>query len=142
MHYNAGSIPAAPFAQNTVKNTLVEIFEIGIMRILIGGNKMKNNYNKKRINPIYLKHKKFTATYRKINREFPKMSHFMLKDLLEIDGFSDVAIGFGTGIGLDVIRELARGNTCCVSKTTFLRLLSLYERVFCNWFALQGEEGQ
>lgn len=96
--------------------------------------------NKKHINPIYVKQKKFTATYRKLNREFPQMSHFMLKDLMQIDGYSDVEIGFGTGIGLDIIRKLAQGNTGCVSKTTFLRLLSLYARVFCDWFALQGEE--
>jgi hypothetical protein len=99
----------------------------------------KNHTNKRRINPTYLKQKKFTTTYRKINREFPQMSHFMLKDLLEIDGYSDIEIGFGTGIGLDIIRQLAQGNTCCVSKTTFLRLLSLYARVFCDWFALQEE---
>jgi len=102
--------------------------------------KNKKFYNKKRIDPIYLKQKKITATYRMINREFPKISHFMLKDLMQLDGYSDIEIGFGTGIGLDVIRQLAQGNTCCVSKTTFLRLLSLYARVFCNWFALQGED--
>lgn len=101
--------------------------------------KNKDKFNKKRINPTYLKHKKFTATYRMINRKLPQMSHFMLKDLLQVDGYSDIEVGFGTGIGLDVIRELAQGNTCCVSKTTFLRLLSLYSRVFCDWFALQDE---
>ena len=101
----------------------------------------KNKFIKKRMNSGYLKHKKFTATYRMINREFPRMSHFMLRDLMQLDGYSDIEIGFGTGIGLDVIRQLAQGNTCCVSKTTFLRLLGLYARVFCDWFALEGDEG-
>lgn len=102
--------------------------------------KNKNKFNKKRISPVCLKRKNFAATFRMLNREFPQISHFMLKDLLQIDGYSDIEIGFGTGIGLDVIRKLAQGNTCCVSKTTFLRLLSLYARVFCDWFVLQEEQ--
>lgn len=100
----------------------------------------KNRSIRKRINAAYLKHKKFTATYRMINRQFPQMSHLMLKDLLQVGGYSDIEIGFGAGIGLDIIRQLARGQTDCISKTAFLRLLGLYAKVFCNWFALRDEE--
>ncbi|MGD9153405.1 MAG: hypothetical protein PVG30_07110 [Gammaproteobacteria bacterium] len=101
----------------------------------------KNKYfSKKRSNSNCLKQKKITATYRTISREFPQMSRLMLKDLMQIDGYSDIEIGFASGVGLDIIRKIAMGNTCCVSKTTFLRLLGLYARVFCDWFALREDE--
>ena len=100
----------------------------------------KKYSNKKRTNFSYLKQKKFTATYRTINRDFPRLSHLMLRDLMRIDGYSDIEIGFGAGVGLDDIRKIATGNTCGISKKTFLRLLGLYAKVFCDWHALRMEE--
>lgn len=100
----------------------------------------KKNFIKKRLNSGCLKQKKITATYSIIRKEFPQMSHLMLKDLMQIDGYSDVEIGFASGVGLDVIRNIAMGNTYGVSKATFLRLLGLYAKVFCDWFALYEDE--
>jgi hypothetical protein len=99
----------------------------------------KKTRNKKYNHFTQLKHRSTNFTFHSINKNFPQLSSILLKDLLQMDGYSDVAVGFGAGVGLDVIRKIATGNTCCVTKTTFFRILGLYAKVFCNWHELRED---
>jgi CRISPR/Cas system CSM-associated protein Csm5 (group 7 of RAMP superfamily) len=73
-------------------------------------------------------------SYQNIIHKYPRLIHSLLTDLLKIEGYSEVAIGFGTGINLDTIRKITNNNLKRIPKRVFFDILGLYARVFCDWY--------
>jgi hypothetical protein len=87
----------------------------------------------------FLKRKKYSKNFHMLHREFPRLTSLLVNDLKKIDGYSDVEIGFGTDIELDLIRKIAMGDIRHVSRQNFFKILGLYSRVFCKWSKLKED---
>lgn len=77
-------------------------------------------------------HQHKNDSYQNINNKYPQLIHYLLNDLLKIEGYSEVVIGFGTGTNLDMIRKITENNIRKIPKHVFFDILGLYARVFCT----------
>jgi hypothetical protein len=73
-------------------------------------------------------------SYQNINNKYPRLIHSLLTDLLKVEGYSEVTVGFGTGTNLDIIRKISNNHIKKIPKRAFFGILGLYARVFCNWY--------
>jgi hypothetical protein len=78
--------------------------------------------------------------YKTVNEKFPHLLQLLVADLLVVEGYSEADIGIGLGIGIDVVRRIAMGNTRQIPKDVFFDILGLYAGVFGNWGNYQHEE--
>lgn len=103
---------------------------------------LKQNFvkNKTNIQPRKNYHEKFKITYNKIKKNYPQFLQLLINDLLKVEGYSEVMIGFGSGVSLDVIRKILIGDITHITEQVFLDILGLYARVFCNWKHYRKED--
>ena len=98
--------------------------------------KYKLNSTKKAISKPHHYSKQYhhkNDSYQNIIRQYPQLIHCLLNDLLKVDGYSEVTVGFGTGIDLDIIRKITTHDANKISQRVFFDILGLYARVFCDW---------
>jgi len=67
-------------------------------------------------------------------KEYPQFIQHLIQDLLQIDGYSETEIAFASGLPLDTVRKLVRGQPHYVNREVFLALFGLYARIFCSWW--------
>ncbi len=75
---------------------------------------------------------RLSDVYSKLLRRYPRIVLDLLEDLMQIDGYSEIEIAFGSGIPLDVVRKISNNCVDHISREYFLSILELYARVFCQ----------
>jgi hypothetical protein len=86
-----------------------------------------------------LDYQKKCESYKRIINKYPQLIHNLLNELLQIEGYSETVIGFGTGIQLDMIRKINTQHIYPIPQRVFFDILGLYARIFCNWYHYKDE---
>jgi len=80
------------------------------------------------------------TTCNKIKKHYPQLIQMLINDLLKVEDYSEMMVGFAAGVNLDVIRKILLGDIAPVSERIFLDILGLYARVFCDWKHYRKED--
>ena len=70
------------------------------------------------------------ALFSKLMRRYPSFVQDAISDLLQVDGYSEIEIAYGTRVSMELIRALAMNQAVKVDRKSFHAILQLYLQVF------------
>lgn len=71
--------------------------------------------------------------FKQIFKDHPELASLLISDLLAAQDYTDVEISFGSGISLEIIRGIRKGQSMSLHLNEQLELIRFYLRVFVKY---------